>query len=65
MDEERSGGAVDVKLMSLDSSDAAQQQQGSVCVCVCAYTALGRRELRPQLRHYITARTVVTHVSLQ
>lgn len=34
MEEERRGGAVDVKLMSLDSSDAAQQQDwSSECVC--------------------------------
>lgn len=42
MGEERSGEAVDVKLMSLDSSDAAQQQQGSVCVraCVCMHVCV-------------------------
>lgn len=35
MEEKRSGGAVNVKLMTLDSSDAAQQQDwSSVCVCV-------------------------------
>lgn len=35
MEEERRGGAADVKLMSLDSSDAAQQQDGSSAfVCV-------------------------------
>lgn len=41
MEEERRGGAVDVKLMSLDSSDAAQQQDWSsecvyqaMCMCV-------------------------------
>lgn len=42
MEEERGGGAEDVKLMSLDSSDTAQQQDcGSVCVCAfvcgCVY----------------------------
>lgn len=35
MEEERGGGAVDVKLMSLDSSDAAQQHWSSECVCMC------------------------------
>lgn len=43
MEEERGGGAVDVKLMSLDSSDTAQQQL-SVCVwlvCVRRSTESG------------------------
>lgn len=43
MEEERGGGAVDVKLMSLDSSDTAQQQL-SVCVwlvCVQRSTESG------------------------
>lgn len=39
MEEKRGGGAVDVKLMSLDSFDAAQQRDWSSvcvhCVCVC------------------------------
>lgn len=36
MEEERRGRAADVKLMSLDSSDAAQQQdRSSVFACVC------------------------------
>lgn len=44
MEKERGGGAVDVKLMSLDSSDVAQQHWSRVYVCVhmracvCAHT---------------------------
>lgn len=76
MEEERGGGAVDVKLMSLDSSDAAQQHWssecvcvgggGSVCVCVsdCVHlcAATGQQGLRPHHRHYITARAALTDV---
>lgn len=60
MEEERRGGAADVKLMSLDSYDAAQQQDWAQCVSVCEWggalnqaQVVGQQWSRPHHRHYI------------
>lgn len=53
MEEKRSGGAVNVKLMTLDSSDAAQQQDWS-SACVCVVGSVRVKATSQTLHHHIT-----------
>lgn len=55
MEEERRGGAADVKLMSLDSYDAAQQQDWVQCEGGALNQAqvVGQQWSRPHHRYYI------------
>ncbi len=62
MEEKRGGGAVDVKLMSLDSFDAAQQRDWSSvcvhCVCVCELAALNQAQVVGSARVKATSQTL-------